>query len=176
MTSGVRQGCVLSHLLFIVYMDKITREANPNPEDDQSLVHEKEGELKEHTDSLNTQSENFGMKISISKTETMKVSRTPGRLNINIDGTTLKQVGEFKYLGSTFTEDGRLNREIETRVQKANSISYQLAPLPRPPNIPIETNLDLPESDMDPYQKSRKKDHHLRDAMSKESRQQNQTR
>ena len=74
-TSGVKQGCVLSPLLFIVCMDKITREANPNPEDlnemlladDQSLVHEKE-ELQEHMNSLNTQSENFGIKISISKT------------------------------------------------------------------------------------------------------------
>ena len=123
-TSGVRQGCVLSQLLLIVFMDKITREANPNPEDlnemlfadDQSLAHENERELQEHTNSLNTQCENFGMIISINKTETMKVSRTPGHLNINIDGTTLKQVCEFKYLGSIFTEDGRLNREIETRV------------------------------------------------------------
>ena len=80
--------------------------------DDQSLIHEKEGELQEHTNSLNTQCETFGMKISISKTETMKVSRTPDHLNINIDGTTLKQVGEFKYLDSIFTDDGRLNREI----------------------------------------------------------------
>ena len=86
------------------------------------------------------------MKISISKTETMKVSRTPGRLNINIDGTTLKQVGEFKCLGSIFTEDGRLNREIETRVQKANSVSYQLAPLLGHPNSPIEIKAKLIES------------------------------
>ena len=97
--------------------------SKPNPEDlnevlfadDQSLVHEKEGELQEHN-SLNTQCENFRMKINIRNTETMKLSRIPGRLNTNIDGTTMKQVGEFKYLGSIFTEDGRLNREIETRV------------------------------------------------------------
>ena len=74
-TSEVRQGCLLSPLLLIVYMDKITREANPNPEDlnemlfvdYQSLVHGKEGELQERTNSQNTQCENFGMKISISK-------------------------------------------------------------------------------------------------------------
>ena len=153
-TSGVRHGCVLSPLLFIANMNKIAREANCNPEDlnemlfanNQSLVHEKEGELQEHTNSLNTQCENFNMKISISETETMKVSRTPGCLNINIDGTTLKQVSDFKYLGSIFTEDGHHNREIETGVQKANSISYQLAPLLRHPNIPINIKAKLIKS------------------------------
>ena len=32
------------------------------------------------------------MKISINKTEAMKVSRTPGTLNINFNDTNLKQV------------------------------------------------------------------------------------
>ena len=80
------------------------------------------------------------MKISINKTETLKVSRTPGTLNININNTNLKQVKEFKYLGSIFTEDGRINRKIENRsIQKANNVSYQLAPLLKRPNIPMET-------------------------------------
>ncbi|XP_076037601.1 uncharacterized protein LOC143023033 [Oratosquilla oratoria] len=132
-------------------MDKITKEANPNPEDlneilfadDQSLVHEKEDEIQEHKDSLNTQCKKLDMKISISKTETMKVDRTPSNFKISIDGTPVKQVSESKYLGSIFIEDGRLNRKIETRIQKANSVSYQLAPLLKHPNIPIETKAKL---------------------------------
>ena len=46
------------------------------------------------------------MKISVNKTETMKVSKTPHTLNIKINDTNLKQVKGFKYLGSTFTKDG----------------------------------------------------------------------
>ena len=76
------------------------------------------------------------MKISVNKTETMKVSRTPFTLNIKINATNLKQVKEFKYLGSIFKEDGQMNREIE-RIQKANNVSYQLAPLHS--DIPMET-------------------------------------
>jgi hypothetical protein len=47
----------------------------------------------------------------------------------------LKQVKEFKYLGSIFTEDGRIDREIEARTQKANAVSYQLTPLLKHPHI-----------------------------------------
>ena len=79
------------------------------------------------------------MKISVNKTETMKVSRTPGTLNIKINDTNLKQVKEFKYLDSIFTEGGRMNREIENRTQRANNVSYQLGPLLKHSDIPMET-------------------------------------
>ena len=40
------------------------------------------------------------MKISATKTEAMKISKTPGPLNITADNNRMKQVEEFKYLGS----------------------------------------------------------------------------
>ena len=135
--SGVRQGCVLSPLLFITYMDKITKAANDNITelnellfaDDQSIVNTDEEELQQHTTKLNEECKHMNMKISIAKTEVMKVSRNPGQLNIVIDGTQLQQTVEFKYLGSIFTQDGRMDREIESRIMKANAVTYQLAPL-----------------------------------------------
>ena len=57
-------------------------------------------------------------------------------LHININNTNLKQVKEFKYLGSVFTEDGRMNKEIEYRIQKTNN---QLVPLLKHPEIPMGT-------------------------------------
>ena len=130
-TSGVRQECVLSPLLFIVYMDKITKEANPEPEtvnemlfaDDQSLAKEDEKKLQKHTNSLNTTCDEYDVKISISQTETMKMSRTHSKLNVN--GTQLQQVIEFKYLGSIFTEVDDLteNSKQESRKQTMSATS-----------------------------------------------------
>ena len=79
------------------------------------------------------------MKININKAEAMKVSRTSGTLNIKTNNTNLKQAKELKYLGSIFTEDGQMNREIENREQKANNVSYQLALLLNHPDNPMET-------------------------------------
>jgi hypothetical protein len=38
-------------------------------------------------------------------------------------------VSEFKYLGSIFAENVKLDREIETRCQNADAVTYQLSTL-----------------------------------------------
>ena len=100
-------------------------------------------QLQKHTDQLNESCKTYGMKISTSKTEVMTVSRRPDKLDINIKGTQLKQTNELKYLGSMFTENGKLDREIEIRCQKANAVNYQLAPLLKHPSISTNTKAKL---------------------------------
>jgi hypothetical protein len=54
------------------------------------------------------------MKINNIKTEAMKINKMQKPLNLYTDNIQVKQVSEFKYLGSIFAENRRLDREIET--------------------------------------------------------------
>lgn len=168
-TTGVRQGCVLSPLLFNVYIDRVTKETQNNIynpleieqetyeqlnnstnellfADDQCLIYEKDKRLQEHITSLSTTCSKYNMKINITKTEAMLLSRTQKPLNIHITQDRVKQVSEFKYLGSIFSENGKLDREIETRCQKANAVTYQLSPLLLHPKINLEVKKQLIQS------------------------------
>jgi len=130
---GVRQGCPLSPLLFNIYIQALITEALENSEDgvrvggtqvnavrfadDQAMVSSSNAGLQRIMDSLNRTSGEYGMKINIKKTKTMRISRTEGRkLTITINGIKLEQVSQFCYLGSVITEDCRCHTEIKRRI------------------------------------------------------------
>lgn len=92
--------------------------------DDCALAAHSENALQELADSLAVAANKFGMTISLSKTEVMfqpapnSVSPTP---IIHINGTQLKTVDEFTYLGSCLSSSANLDSEISRRLAKANS-------------------------------------------------------
>ena len=51
-------------------------------------------QLQEHTDQINVSCKNCDMKISLSKTEVMTVSKRSPKLDININGIQLMQTSE----------------------------------------------------------------------------------
>lgn len=65
----------------------------------------------------------YGLKINISKTE-MMYQPTPNDLeggeDIQIEGTNLNKVTSFRYLGSTITNNNKLDLELQTRMSKAS--------------------------------------------------------
>ena len=127
---GLRQGYVLSPPLFIIYMDKIDRDSSSNSgvtygecnvwrllfADDLALMSSNKSDLALHR--FSDLCLDAGMKISLAKTGMMCLSRHPILCSFQINGVTLKQTKKFKYLGVTFSNDGRQDNELDTRIGK----------------------------------------------------------
>ena len=62
-----------------------------------------------------------GIKISTAKAEVLDLSRNSDKNVLQVNGSTLKQVEKFKYLGVAFTSDGRQDEEFDTRIGKASA-------------------------------------------------------
>ena len=137
---GLRQGCVLSHLLFIVYMNWIDKYSQADEcatignckisrllfADDLVLLSSSESGLQRALNSFADACNTAGMKISTTKTEVLHLSRNPDQCVLQVNGATLKQVEKFKYLGVAFTSGGSQDEELDTQIGKASAVMRAL--------------------------------------------------
>ena len=137
---GLRQGCSFSPILFLIYMDRIVKKSESCGgvmigectvqrllfADDLVLLDSTQNGLQQALDRFSDACSVAGMKISSTKTETMCLSRQPKQCSLQIDGVPLKQSEKFKYLGVSFTSDGRQNSELDIRIGKASTVMRQL--------------------------------------------------
>ena len=84
--------------------------------DDCALMAHKPGDLQAMLDRFSDASKQFGLTISLGKTEVL-FQRTP-KPAIFIDDVKLKVVDSFKYLGSMISNDGSLDKVIAFRICK----------------------------------------------------------
>ena len=133
---GVRQGCLLSPLLFPLYAEFMMKDAMDAVKegikvggklvkdvrfaDDQGMVASTRIGLQRMMDALSKTAKEYGMKINVEKTKVMVVSRTGGEtVSIYIDGRKVEAVSKFKYLGAWITDDGRCEVDIKVRIAMA---------------------------------------------------------
>lgn len=149
-TTGVRQGSVLSPLLFITYLDRVMREVSL-PEQSESFAYaddiaqtacskdQLEDIMRKWTEAFTK----YGLKLSISKTEYMMVSRNPTKQNLELFDAELAFTDNFIYLGSKIGSDNTMESEINNRISKFSKNVGFLYPLLREKNIPRTVKTDL---------------------------------
>lgn len=140
--TGVRQGCVLSPLLFIAVLDGVLKKTNidsPNGiqwglshklndldyADDIVLLAHKHSDIQHKLTSLHRHAKSVGLKININKTRIMR-SGASTTTPVLLDGQPIVEVEEFVYLGGTITTNGGTVADVSNRINKARQAFWKL--------------------------------------------------
>ena len=92
--------------------------------DDCALNAGSEEDMQESVDKFSTACSNFGLTISIKKTEVL-YQPPPGKIisepNITVHGSRLNVVQRFTYLGSTLSQNATIDDEVDIRIARASA-------------------------------------------------------
>ncbi|KAK7101726.1 hypothetical protein V1264_020063 [Littorina saxatilis] len=136
--TGVRQGCVMSSVLFNLAIDWVMRNTTKDAQrgirwtlfsflddldfaDDLALLSHTHKHIQEKTDRLCMFGGQIGLSVSQKKTETMLLNAerpTP----VKAYGADLPQTEQFTYLGSIIRKDGGAEKDIKSRLNKARNV------------------------------------------------------
>ena len=153
--SGVRQGSVLSPLLFALVMDEIMKKVDSEGDattsrtmiyaDDILIWGEDNIEVQEKIDRWSMITEDYGMKISKEKSESLLMyrGRRPKWNKIKLGGIELQEKEEFKYLGSIVTKDGKCDIEVRKRITQAEGFYQSVRKLLWNEDFPIQCKVLL---------------------------------
>ena len=121
---GLRQGSVLSPLLFIAVLDLISSKTVVKDAmkkllyaDDLALVANGKQDLQDTMEEWNGLLNRHGLKLNLEKTEVLQIGHQREELDIELEGKKLTQRDSFVYLGGAVCGDGKTEREVRRTVQ-----------------------------------------------------------
>ena len=121
---GLHQGSALSPFLFAVIMDKLKEDISKNASwdmlfaDDIFLSRQNHRELEDDLEIRRNALKRRGLKVIRNKIGYLKAGDVEDGEELKLLGEKLKRTNNFKYLGSTVSNDARCEEEVRRRIQE----------------------------------------------------------
>jgi hypothetical protein len=143
--NGLKQGDALSPLLFKFALENAIRRVQENQEGlilngtyqllayaDDNIVGENTDIIQKNTKGLLDAGKEVGLEVNPEKTKYMLVSRCQKagqRQSITIGNRSFESVANFKYLGTTLTDQNCIHEEIKSRLNSGNACYHSVQSL-----------------------------------------------
>src|SRR5215469_15578817 len=141
--NGLKQGDALSPLLFNFALEYAIRRVQVNQDglklngthqllacaDDVNILGGSVDTVKKNVEALVADTKEIGLEVNAHKTKYMTVSRdqNAGRIHsMNIDNFPIERAEEFKYFGTTLTNQNSIQEEIKSRLKLGYACYYSV--------------------------------------------------